>query len=94
VNAWVANPRRGKGQPHHLLRHSFQKAILNKEDKKAAFKEWKTDIQSVTLVEWRAQYKKSLRQGMLQKGRHQEQQRTQTRTLSELEHAGVLTTGN
>jgi hypothetical protein len=30
VNAWAAHPRRGEegGQPQHLLRHSFQKALI------------------------------------------------------------------
>jgi exonuclease III len=100
VNAWVANPRRGKGQPQHLLRHSFRKALIaageiGEEDKKAAFKDWRTDIQSVTLEEWRAQSKKRLRQGMLLKERHLERQRTQTRIQATLaQRAEVLTTGN
>jgi hypothetical protein len=32
---------------------------INENDKKAAFKDWKTDIQSLTLTEWRAQSKKT-----------------------------------
>jgi hypothetical protein len=101
VNACcVANPRRGKGQPQHLLGHSFQKALIaageiGEEDKKAAFKDWGTDFQSVTLEECRAQSKKLLCQGMLLKERHLEQQPTQTRIQATLaQQAEVLFTGN
>jgi hypothetical protein len=92
VNAWVANPRRGKGQPQHHLRHSFQKALvaageIKEDDKKAAFKDWKTDIQTVTAAEWRTQSKKQLRQWMLQKERHQERHRTQAKIQAELARA-------
>ena len=99
VNAWVAHPRRGKGQPQHHLRHSFRKALIaageiKEDDKKAAFKDWKTDIQSVTLKEWRAQSKKRLRQWMLEKERHQERQRTQNRIREALTQETALETGN
>jgi hypothetical protein len=39
---------------------------MNEDDNKAAFKDWKTDIHSVMLTEWRAQSKKRLHQWMLQ----------------------------
>jgi hypothetical protein len=63
VNAWVAHPGREEGQPQHLLRHSFRKALIaagetNKDNKKAA-----SDIHSLTLKEWRAQSKKGSRHG-------------------------------
>jgi hypothetical protein len=99
VNVWVAHPRRGKGQPQHHLRHSFRKALIaageiNEGDKKAEFKNWKTDIQSVTLKEWRAQSKKRLRQWMLEKERHQERQRTQNRIREALTQETALETEN
>jgi polyhydroxyalkanoate synthesis regulator phasin len=51
--------------------HSFRNALvaageMNEDDNKAAFKDWKTDIHSVMLTEWRAQSKKRLHQWMLQ----------------------------
>jgi hypothetical protein len=63
VNAWVAHPGKEEGQPQHLLRHSFRKALIaagetNKDNKKAA-----SDIHSLTLKEWRAQSKKGSRHG-------------------------------
>jgi hypothetical protein len=63
----------------------------NKDNKKAAFDTWKTDIHGVTLEEWQAQSKKCLRQWMLEKKRCQEQQR---RMQEESAQEIALETGN
>jgi hypothetical protein len=52
---------------------------IKEDDKKAAFKDWKTDIQAATAREWRT-VKKWLSQWMLQKERHQERRHTQINT--------------
>jgi hypothetical protein len=90
---------KGKEQPQHLLQHSFRNALIaageiNEDDKKAGFKDWKTNIQSATLKEWRAQSKTCLRQWTLERERHEDRQRTQNRIREALTQKTAQETEN
>jgi hypothetical protein len=72
--------------------HSFQNALIgageiNEDDKNAAFEDWKTDIQSVTLKEWRVKSKKRLE-------RRKDRQRTQNSMQKSLTQKTALETEN